>query len=291
LFTAVCLVETGTASLSAAGHKRTLAAACPRAALFDLQVLASAPVRLIRAGIGDVLCRTTAQADWLLAHLLRGTSYDEVPFRWQAADEPALLRDAAAMVAGEPEAIRALTRLLVLSGLGMVLAGSSAPGSQAEHLISHYLDMMDHDHRRLHGAQVGVATLSVSRLQHEIIGAEEPPPLRAPRINEAAVLSHFGAELGAQCLAELRAKAPEEGDARLAWPLITARLRQVMLPTANLYATLAAAGAPTTAADLGVPQRLYRDALLHAREIRNRYTILDFAAETGRLERFVAAQR
>ncbi len=82
---------TATASLSRKGHKSTLAAACPRAALFDLAVLARAPARLIRAGIGDTLCRTTAQADWLLAHLLHGTPYDELPFRWQADDEPALL--------------------------------------------------------------------------------------------------------------------------------------------------------------------------------------------------------
>ena len=138
---------TATASLSRKGHKSTLAAACPRAALFDLEVLAQAPVRLIRAGIGDVLCRTTAQTDWLLAHLLLGTPYDELPFLWQADDEPAAAREGAAMVAGEAGAILALTRLLVLSGLGMVEAGSSAPGSQAEHLVSHYLDMMDHDHQ------------------------------------------------------------------------------------------------------------------------------------------------
>ena len=291
---------TGTASLSRAGHKGTLAAACPRAALFDLAVLAQAPKRLIRAGIGDVLCRTTAQTDWLLAHLLLGTPYDEVPYLWQAADEPRLLGEAAGMVAGEPDALGALTRLLVFSGLGMVQAGSSAPASQAEHLVSHYLDMMCHEQRagRLHGEQVGVATLSISRLQHAVLGAAEPPVLRATRIDEAAILRHFGPALGRQCLAELRAKALDEAaaerlNARLAadWPAIIGRLRPVMLPTADLQAALSAAGAPTTAADLGVAPVTWRAALTHARALRNRFTILDLAAAAGLLDRFVAGER
>ena len=291
---------TGTASLSREGHKSTLAAACPRAALFDLQVLAHAPARLIRAGIGDVLCRTTAQTDWLLAHLLLGTPYEELPFRWQADDEPRLLGQSAAMVAGEAHAIMTLTRLLVLSGLGMVEAGSSAPGSQAEHLVSHYLDMMGHDHEpaRLHGAQVGVATLSISRLQHQVLGAAEPPVVRATRIDATAILHRFGPILGRQCRAELQAKALDGAaalrlNARLAedWPMITARLRRVMLPTADLLAALSAAGAPTTAADLGLPAATWQTALTHARAIRDRFTILDLAADSGLLDAFAAGER
>jgi glycerol-1-phosphate dehydrogenase [NAD(P)+] len=42
---------------------------------------------------------------------------------------------------------------------------------------------------------------------------------------------------------------------------------------------LTAAGAPVTPGDLGWPQPLFDDALAHAREIRNRYTFLDFAAD------------
>jgi glycerol-1-phosphate dehydrogenase [NAD(P)+] len=204
------------------------------------------------------------------------------------------------MVAGDPDAIRTLTRLLVLSGLGMVLAGSSAPGSQAEHLVSHYLDMMGHEPGpgRLHGEQVGVATLAISRLQHQVLGAAVPPVVRATGIDEAAILQHFGPQLGRQCLAELKAKALDEAaarrlDARLAadWPAITSRLRQVMLATERLQAALAAAGAPTTAADLGLSSETWRAALTHARAVRNRFTILDLAADAGLLDDFVADER
>jgi glycerol-1-phosphate dehydrogenase [NAD(P)+] len=42
---------------------------------------------------------------------------------------------------------------------------------------------------------------------------------------------------------------------------------------------LAAAGAPTAPRDLGWPDAQLDDAIVHAREIRNRYTFLDFALD------------
>ncbi|HEX3064985.1 MAG TPA: iron-containing alcohol dehydrogenase, partial [Dongiaceae bacterium] len=64
----------GYTSVSAAitehGHKKSLPAHAPVGVFLDLEVLAKAPLRMIRSGLGDSVCRTTAQADWLLAHLL-----------------------------------------------------------------------------------------------------------------------------------------------------------------------------------------------------------------------------
>jgi glycerol-1-phosphate dehydrogenase [NAD(P)+] len=44
---------------------------------------------------------------------------------------------------------------------------------------------------------------------------------------------------------------------------------------------LAAAGAPTEPGQLGWPPELFDDARWHAREIRNRYTFLDLAADAS----------
>ncbi|MEO0973902.1 MAG: YdeI/OmpD-associated family protein, partial [Pseudomonadota bacterium] len=48
--------------------------------------------RLIRAGVGDSICRPTAQTDWLLSHLVLGTPYIEEPFAVLAEDEEAATR-------------------------------------------------------------------------------------------------------------------------------------------------------------------------------------------------------
>ena len=73
----------GYTSLNAAitehGHKMSLPAQAPVGAFFDLGVLSAAPARMIRSGLGDSLCRTTAQADWLLAHFCSTTPIGNCP--------------------------------------------------------------------------------------------------------------------------------------------------------------------------------------------------------------------
>ena len=67
-----------TAAVTVHGHKKSLPAAAALGVFLDIGVLAAAPARMIRAGLGDSLCRCTAQADWLLAHLLRGVLHAAV---------------------------------------------------------------------------------------------------------------------------------------------------------------------------------------------------------------------
>ena len=59
-------------------------------------------------------------------------------------------------------------------------------------------------------------------------------------------------------------------------------------PTA-LESALRRAHAPTRPAEIGIPEPAYREAVLHAREIRDRFTFLDFAAESGGIPSEVAA--
>jgi glycerol-1-phosphate dehydrogenase [NAD(P)+] len=289
---------TATASLAEDGIKTSLPAQPPVGAFFDLDVLRSAPARLIRAGIGDSICRTTAQTDWLLGHCLRDAPYSDAPYLLQIEDEPIMLSRAAAIVAGDAAGVRALTRLLVLAGLGMGIVGGSEPASMGEHLISHYIDMMARPHPgSLHGEQVGVATLTVSRLQNAVLRAERPPEVRPTRIDAASMRARYGQRLGDRCLAELSAKALDAGvagrlNARLAevWPALAGRLREIMLPTDRLEGAMAAAGASVKGLDLGLEPGFYRDAVRHARELRRRYSVLDLAADAGLLEDFAAEE-
>ena len=56
------------AGLRRQGIVRYLGWAVPEAVYVDFDVIASAPARIIRAGIGDILCYHTAHFDWRLAH-------------------------------------------------------------------------------------------------------------------------------------------------------------------------------------------------------------------------------
>ena len=61
--------------------------------------------------------------------------------------------------------MRELLDSLAMSGIANEIAGSSAPTSGSEHLISHALDKML-ETPQLHGIQVGVATYIMSLVQN-----------------------------------------------------------------------------------------------------------------------------
>ena len=278
-----------TAAITVEGHKKSVPAAAAAAVLLDLDILARAPTRLIRSGLGDSLCRATVQADWLLAHLVREEPYREAPFALLREDEGDLFASAAELVRGDRHAIRLLTRTLVLSGFGMAICGSSMPASQGEHLISHYIDMMADPAwpASLHGEQIGVTTLTMARLQETML-ASPPRRFYPSNATRASIMEQFGPVLGAACWPEFDRKRLTKADAeelgvlvQEKWREIRRRIRAIRRPARMLEDVLRRAGAPRTPEDLGLPPAFYRNAVRRAREIRNRWTFLDLAADSG----------
>lgn len=283
------------AAITVDGHKKSLPAVIPTAVFVELAVVAGAPARMIRSGLGDSVARSTAQADWLLAHLLYEAPYRAAPFALLAADEDALMAAPEALVAGDTRAMERLVRTLILSGLGMTLCGSSHPASQGEHLIGHTIEMMapKGTPAAFHGEQIAVATLTMARLQERLL--DGPAPVVAPtRETEARAVRWFGPVLGRACWKDF---APKRVDAARAaalnaritagWDDWRARLRAVMRPARAIEDVLRRAGAPTRPSDIGLDAGFYREAVRHARLIRDRATFLDLAADSGALEPFL----
>lgn len=288
----------GYTSVSAAitedGLKKSLASTPARGVFLDLDVLSAAPRRLIAAGFGDSICRATAQADWLLSHLVVGTPYRQAPFMLLAEDEEALVAGAERLAARDRAAIERLARTLVMSGFGMAICGGSYPASQSEHLVAHYIDMLGHDlPQAFHGEHIAVTTCSIARLQEHVL-ARPRLEIAAGRDSPAGFAETLGAALGASCWAAFAPKHLDAGRAAALaarldadWPAIRAAVAAAGRPAGAIVAALRAAGAPTTPAEVGIPAGFYREALLNARKIRDRFGILDLAEAAGELEPFV----
>lgn len=278
------------AAITVDGHKMSLPSVSPVGVFMDLAVLSAAPARMIRAGLGDSLCRSTAQADWLLSHHLLGTPYRRAPFVLLEEDEPAFLDDPEALLRGDPEAMRALARTLVLSGLGMTICDGSYPASQGEHLISHYIDMFSPVGREthFHGEQVAVATLTMGRIQEEVLAAG-PPRLRSSSIDCAELQRRFGAAIGESCWREFAAKQTTP-KARLErhltdqWNEIRDSVGRAMIPAERIRDVLQRAGCPTDPMQIGLSPVFYATAVRNARFLRDRYTFLDLADDSGHRE-------
>jgi glycerol-1-phosphate dehydrogenase [NAD(P)+] len=289
------------AAILSRGVKRTVPARPPVAIVADMHILATAPLSMMRAGLGDMLSKAVSTADWKLAHLIKEDYYCELPLKMVEQAEQACRGHAACIGRGTPEGLRALTEALLLSGISMVVAGSSSPASGGEHLISHYWDMTAHRHGRqeqLHGAQVGVATLVTATL-YEKLQQLDPACIELKRLHQQYPdwprveqdLRRLHGPLGDEVVVEARKKylplAEKTTEWRFIlnhWTSIWSALQDILLPPDRLRQVLLAASAPTTIRELGISAAEMRAAFLHARDIRGRYTVLDFAHDLGVLE-------
>ena len=287
---------TPTASVSLQGFKKSITCHSAKGVFFDLSVVSKCPKRLIAAAFADVVCRTTSQVDWLLSHVLFDTPYDETAYTLLAYDEDSMIANAGKIVTGDFEALAMLTRIAALMGLATSFTGTTHVGSMAEHMISHYIDMFagENHPRTSHGEQVGVATLTMSKLQNQILNADRPPVLHPTEIPEDDLRSRFGSaademidQTARKALSGAKAEALNE---RLEkeWLPISTRLKGVMLPYQRLHDAMKEAGCQLTGADLGLDPEFYRDAVRYSRFIRDRFSMLDVAGDSGELEAFAA---
>ena len=283
------------------GVKSVQDAHVPRAVVADVAVLAAAPARMIASGFGDLLSKPVSNADWLLSHLMTGSKYCPDVIRLVGEGSRLLAGVAGRLPARDPDAVARLTGALILSGYAMALAGTSAPASGGEHLVSHYLDMRHYafgEPNDLHGCQVGVGTRVAVALYERLL-AWSPEALDVEA--RVAVLAawpdyerllrqRFGA-LADSVIPYAREgyPAPETLRRRLErvkgeWPTLSARLARDMRAPAQILADLRAAGCPTTFADLCASPERAREAVVWSKDIRSRYTILHFCWEIGMLE-------
>lgn len=281
------------------GLKTTQPAHAAKGVFLDIAVSAAAPQYLIAAGFGDAICRPTAQVDWYFSHALLGTRYATSPYALQEADEAATLARTDGLGARDPEAIGYLHRILTLGGLGISVVGMSHPGSMGEHQISHWIDSFAGERHpgTVHGQQVGVASVTMARLQERLLALETAPRVRPSEVNEAEIRARYPEAAVADCLKACRAKALDEAKAarmnadldRL-WPELRRTLSAFAMPSAEIARHIRAAGGGATPAEIGMDQELYREALRSSREMRDRYSMLDLAADMGVLEDFIAEE-
>jgi glycerol-1-phosphate dehydrogenase [NAD(P)+] len=133
----------------------------------------------------------------------------------------------------------------------------------------------------------------MGRLQRHYLENASPPKMKATRIDLQGMSRRMGADIAQQCFTEIQPKIFDEKEIgalneKIAdlWPALREELKAFVIPVEEMTRLLKAAGGPTTAQELGVPVDFYREAVVHCREMRNRYSFLDIAADEGILEDF-----
>ncbi|MDI9469232.1 MAG: sn-glycerol-1-phosphate dehydrogenase [Bacillota bacterium] len=275
--------------------KQTFPAQSPRAILADPEVLAAAPERLLAAGVGDVLGKYSALADWELGRIVTGESYCPFLVARVARSRDSVLALRRAIFRRELAAVTELFYALVEVGIAMDYQGSSRPASGAEHHLAHFWEMqqlLDGCHAPPHGIQVAYGALLTAELwralpaicpttEGALTHAGDRPsweqgirriygPAAPPVLALADTDPVHNPALRRDRLAAIRAN----------WPQIYALREQVPL-RAELEAAYRDVGLPLDAASIRVSPGRERDGLLWARDLRSRYTIFRLYEDLG----------
>ncbi|OAM89992.1 sn-glycerol-1-phosphate dehydrogenase [Termitidicoccus mucosus] len=291
------------ASITRKGSKQTFMCPAPFAVVADMDVIPAAPQPLTASGYADLLAKVTSGADWMLADALGIEAIDPVAWRLVQDTLPSALSRPEAVRNGNADAIQRLTEGLLMSGFAMQYIQSSRAASGAEHQFSHLWDMQHHTHdgkAPSHGFKVGVATVASGALYDYILRQ----PLDDLNIDELVARAKSPGDIGTEIInafadvdmaekavEESRAKLPDRGQlrerlalARRQWPALSGRLRRQLGVAGDIATQLELAGAPCRPEQIGISRERLRASFKMACYIRRRYTILDFATETGLLD-------
>lgn len=156
--------SSASASLTLEGKRTSVPAKLAYGIIVDIDVIKTAPEKFIYSGIGDMISKITALYDW---------TYEEKHGAGVVNDFAVMIAKKAvnSFVRTPYESIhddlflKELLDSLAMSGMANEIAGSSAPTSGSEHLISHALDKLLPT-PQLHGIQVGIATYIMAKVQN-----------------------------------------------------------------------------------------------------------------------------
>ncbi|MBR5620573.1 MAG: sn-glycerol-1-phosphate dehydrogenase [Clostridia bacterium] len=268
-----------TAPITENNFKVSQPARQPRVVLADTDILAAAPAELKSAGYGDMVAKYIAMADWRIANLTIGEYICP-----QIAD---LTRDAVRRVAAMTDRVTekdaqtagAILEALVMTGVAMKLCGSSRAASGAEHVVSHFWECKKLEQGLLsdfHGKKVGVASLMITRMYHDLIRTADPAKFASDETDWDAVYAVYGSAFEQDVR---RLNTPTVTDEtspdilRENWGAICAAVREEMPDPDTLQSLLLRAGAATTLDEIGVSRELGLAGLRYHAYMRHRLTL------------------
>ena len=146
-------------SLEHESGKGSYGVVAPVAALVDLDRVKAGEPRMVRAGIGDVVAKLSAIADWELAARDVGEHIDGLAVTLARTAAEAVLHQPGTIA--DDEFLTVLAESLLICGLAMSVAGSSRPCSGGDHEIMHAIDHL-YPGTANHGELAGVGALFCS---------------------------------------------------------------------------------------------------------------------------------
>ncbi len=271
---------------------------CPEIIVCDTDILRTAPLAMVQSGVGDVLGKYIAKADWKLGQIINGETYCDVCGEIVTSAIEKLLQNVGEIRQRTEKGVKILIEALLLSGVTIMIVGHTRAVASVEHNIAHYWEMMQLIHGNkppAHGASVGVSTLLVwplfTRFAAEDLSQLDLERIKARRLTreqrEQWMLRAFEPEAA-------RSIMRENPDDFLTWEEQERRVRAAQARQAEIRRVIAELpplsaitgamrelGAPLTPAEIGVDEPLLNLSMRCAKDYRTRYTLFKLIDECG----------
>ncbi|MDL2318369.1 sn-glycerol-1-phosphate dehydrogenase [Eubacteriales bacterium OttesenSCG-928-A19] len=288
------------------GVKIHRAGVCPEIIVCDLDVLATAPDEMIASGVGDVLGKYIADADWRLGNLINDEPYCPTCGQIVMDAVGRLMDNAQAIRDRTEEGMRILIEALLLSGVTILVIGNTRAVASIEHNIAQFWEMKQLQrgkHPPQHGSSVGVATLLVWPLFQRFAGEDlsrldldDIKRRRISREDRVRWMVHaYGEEGGEAIMRE------NPGDF-LTWEEQTRRIRRAqerfadiqqiiasLPPLSRIEEAMRILHSHMTPEEEGIDSDLLGLSMRCGKDYRTRYTLLKLIDECGLLESYVEA--
>jgi glycerol-1-phosphate dehydrogenase [NAD(P)+] len=284
------------------GVKTTYNAVYPKAIVADLDILKEAPMHMLQAGLGDILGKYTALADWQIARVLNNEYYCDSVAELVLKAVDRCVEASVRLKDRECETIKSITEALLLSGIAIGMVGASRPASGEEHHLSHCWEMIFMDRgmetKWLHGNYVGVGVgIAIEAYKYlESLDIEQ--------IYNSGHYADFDKKEWVDNLTEVYGKSAknviafkessihfEKGKREERMKNIVGNWKEIkrvcneFLPEAETVRNIMkSTGAPTSPLELGIDKDTFRKSFIVAKDIRNRYGILQLLEDIGKLE-------
>lgn len=275
---------------------------CPEIIVCDLDVLATAPMSMVRSGVGDVLGKYIAIADWEIGNIINDEPYCHTCGEIVLDAVGRLMENIDEIRNRTEKGMQVLIEGLLLAGITIMIVGHTRAVASVEHNIAHFVEMkmLERYHRApSHGDTVGVGTLMVypmfKRFANDDISkidaeAREPMDHAARR---EWMLRSYGQVAGSTIMEEnpgdfltkeelvRRVKRAQERFGEIK------RVIDDMPSYDDILDAMKRLGAPVTMDELGVDRDIVNMSVHCAKDYRTRYTLFKTLDELGIIDDYI----
>lgn len=293
-----------TSAMMIDGMKVTLFGKSAALLMFDPAVLATAPLIMQAAGVGDVLAKYNVLVDWKLGSAVSGETFCPLCATLLETALDRCLSNIDEIAKRSEAGMHALIEALIFAGLTVLIVGYTRPVASVEHNISHYFEMMALAYggsAPSHGVGVGIG-LVYALIMHDMLRSADLTRINKNAVKSARMtkeekrkfmISHYPPGIGEEVMQanEYWYLNEQQHEARFD-ALVTYHEQYkkdcTILPNyKDIIQYMEQLGAPSSAAKAGIDAERLKKALLCTHNYRARYSIGAALSELGMLEECV----